>query len=141
MTRVSGADLPYGPPIVSGPEDEERAKLHEEAIRSLTRVRTGATLLRVVAIVAAIIWAVALVSTAALAWHTVNLRGGSSLGLPIEGPSTPGGWELVSVIQTATLSTWGYGLVAVLALAGSVWIDRAQAHDDLDVLDGDLDDD
>ena len=116
------------------------SELAQDAVRTQVRVDAGRRLLRMVGLVAGVIWLVAVLTSALAQWHVLSDQGsqGVSLGTGVINQNpTVDGWQLIQVIADALDSTWGYALVAVGAFGASLWFDDSRARDLFELLDED----
>jgi hypothetical protein len=111
-----------------------RSRLATEATRLQTRALLGASMLRLAAVAAGLVWIVTAVSAFATEWHSLD-QGGGGFGI---GPNSPSSlWRLLTSITLSGQASWGYAIAAVIAFSASVWMSREQARDALDALDDD----
>jgi hypothetical protein len=114
--------------------DASRARLAAEATNLQARAILGASMLRLTAIAAGLVWVVTAVSAFATEWHSLD-QGGGGFGI---GPNSPSSlWRLLTSITLAGQASWGYAIAAAILFAASVWMSREQASDAMDALDGD----
>jgi amino acid transporter len=111
--------------------------LRADAIRTQGRVDAGRRILRLVALVAAVLWLIAVVIIFVSQWHELDARGSPSVQVPnlIEENPRVDGWSLMAIAGDSLESTWGYALVAVAAFGASLWFDDSKARDLFELLD------
>jgi hypothetical protein len=119
------------------PDDTGHSSVRRQAVRTQNAVERGRTILRIVAVVAAILWLVAILSLAISAYHQLNNSGTPAVNVPnlLEQNPHVDGWNLLSILAGSLQTTWGYALVAVAAYIGSMWFDDARARDLFELLD------
>jgi hypothetical protein len=137
-----GAVGPYG-----GSRDDEGAhgeRLSDEqaamnaAIAELTRVRLGATVLRIASYLASAVWLIAIVSTFWTVWEQSAGQSFSPSGVA-SGSTISTAARLRAALATTAAETWGYLLVAVLAFAAATLLASHWSAELLDDLGDDED--
>jgi hypothetical protein len=125
--------LPPGDPEwlgVSAPDSQT-----QEATKLLVRADVGASMLRLAALLAGLLWVVTAVSAFATEWHQIDGSGGGFSAAGSDGTSTV--WHLTTSVTLSGQASWGYALAAAVLFAASVWLSRERARDALDALDDD----
>jgi hypothetical protein len=109
----------------------------DDAIGAVRSIELAARVLRIAAIVSAAIW---LFGTIATAWFIWDQTERFSQSVPQGGVLASGlgedTWQRVAQTASSTVSaTWGYALVAIVALAGWLYAESRRASVFLDALD------
>jgi hypothetical protein len=109
----------------------------DDAVSAVRAIELTAKVLRVVAIVAGVVWLLGVVAAAWTSWDTsVFVTQSNRVG----STASEGSFERLRYTMAAVASaTWGYAIVAVVALAGWVFAESRRAVVYLDALD-DIDD-
>jgi hypothetical protein len=116
------------------PTTNEDERVLDRAVDAVRAIELAARVLRALAIVAAVVWLVGVIAAAWTAWDTSLTM--SQLGGFGPNTSDEGSFERVRYTVTTVVSaTWGYALVAVVALAGWLFAESRRAVVFLDALD------